>query len=1108
MFVISRFNWSRVGNYSSLAKGPGILVSISVFNSYICRKSIYLGESETHETNPNNYNSNSSSSPRQLSKRYENLKISISKPKNKRKFHQQAIRYKNTVTATMLDWRLCAIQTDAKPVACNVVRFSHKSWNHLIRSINGNRSGKVQKSLTVMYQNLPCTLNVTSLGTLLGSLVERLSPDILFVGEANSEDVRVACPGGYAWLSGHQKVNREDVRVSALVRETVKFKVKKIKTKVPAVGVKVGQWLLVGAYREWAECGDQTQKSRAQQEARLRDFADYWLKIKGKTAILGDFNFDPCVDNDYQKSLEYLRTIINDSILPLGWRQIVRGKTRFEPDKAPAQLDHIYLNRVDTLLRTWNENCSGTDHNLVGLRIQIEGSVFKSKKIEVRDLHKVTQAEFRSVWEENESDIYEEKDPTRCLILWEYNFHRTLDTVAPKRIVITRANYNPWFTKELGDLCRERDRRKKESQLYRTKEAKANFKVFRTMVTNKLNKAKFDWNREHLNVTDSKKMWSRIKRMAGLNKKETEEMTIKVGDEVITDKKELASFMNKFFKRKVEKLQENLKVDKEACLDFTREYMANKKVRRFNFQTVGTGEVMKTIAKLKNTGAEGRDSISTKVLKQFKSIISPTLRHIINQSIRKNIFPDGWKTGLLSPLPKAGDLTDPKNWRPICINCAASKCLESVLQRQLQAHMEDEKVFSRSQHAYRSSRSTESALLDLDTLVQKGRNEGKTIAGVLTDMSAAFNLIDRDILVSQMKEYGVMEESRDLVRSYLTNRRTRCRMGDEVSEEVTLESGVGEGSVLGPLYFVCGLNPISIIARRTERAMAAQHKWVEVQTLEFADDSSGIITADNEEELQEAVNIMFDLFVKFMGSIGMALNWKKCELIIFRSHEKKLTLTLPGGQEEVSKVKLLGLHIDSHYRFTSHCQAVCNKLRFKIANLNRVRPYLTQERAKLITEALVLSVIDYAGTLYLRLTSNCRKVQKLINSAARSILKAGKRTHIEEMLLELFWLNSVNRQEFLLVSTMRRMKKLLMIAPVTYTEIFINRVPKMPKLKNSTHIRVQWPRLNSHGHNSYCVRATSAFNKYDLAKIYFASEEDFKFRAKLKCFSMNPNGNV
>ena len=158
------------------------------------------------------------------------------------------------------------------------------------------------------------------------------------------------------------------------------------------------------------------------------------------------------------------------------------------------------------------------------------------------------------------------------------------------------------------------------------------------MVTNKLNKAKFDWNREHLNVTDSKKMWSRIKRMAGLNKKETEEMTIKVGDEVITDKKELASFMNKFFKRKVEKLQENLKVDKEACLDFTREYMANKKVRRFNFQTVGTGAVMKTISKLKNTGAEGRDSLSTKVLKQFKSIISPTLRHVINQSIRKNTY--------------------------------------------------------------------------------------------------------------------------------------------------------------------------------------------------------------------------------------------------------------------------------------------------------------------------------------------------------------------------------------------------------------------------------------------------------------------------------------
>ena len=61
---------------------------------------------------------------------------------------------------------------------------------------------------------------------------------------------------------------------------------------------------------------------------------------------------------------------------------------------------------------------------------------------------------------------------------------------------------------------------------------------------------------------------------------------------------------------------------------------------------------------------------------------------------------------------------------------------------------------------------------------------------------------------------------------------------------------------------------------------------VDSWTLEFADDSSGIIVADNEEILQDAVNNMSSLFEEFFKSIGMALNAKKSELIVFRSSKR------------------------------------------------------------------------------------------------------------------------------------------------------------------------------------------------------------------------------
>ena len=44
-----------------------------------------------------------------------------------------------------------------------------------------------------------------------------------------------------------------------------------------------------------------------------------------------------------------------------------------------------------------------------------------------------------------------------------------------------------------------------------------------------------------------------------------------------------------------------------------------------------------------------------------------------------------------------------KNWRPICINKAMSKVLETVLNNQISWHMESTGLYSETQHAYRKS---------------------------------------------------------------------------------------------------------------------------------------------------------------------------------------------------------------------------------------------------------------------------------------------------------------------------------------------------------------------------------------------------------------------
>ena len=189
-----------------------------------------------------------------------------------------------------------------------------------------------------------------------------------------------------------------------------------------------------------------------------------------------------------------------------------------------------------------------------------------------------------------------------------------------------------------------------------------------------------------------------------------------------------------------------------------------------------------------------------------------------------------------------------------------------------------------------------------------------------------------------------------------------------------------------------------MVAKRVRIEMGEAGFWIEVTCLEFADDTSGLIVANDEAELQIAVHLMMEKFKHYFNSMGMCLNESKCELIVFRSTSKEFTFTLPGGQKEVETVRLLGLWIDNDYKFVTHTEKVCQKLRFKIANINRVRPYLSEDRAKMITESFVLSTISFMVIIYLHLYLNQKKIQRLLSTAARTVLKAKKRSHIVDLL--------------------------------------------------------------------------------------------------------------
>ena len=172
---------------------------------------------------------------------------------------------------------------------------------------------------------------------------------------------------------------------------------------------------------------------------------------------------------------------------------MIRGKTRFKKGKAPSQLDQIYLNQPDKLMRTWNDNTTGYDHNMVGARVKSTGKIFRAETFSYRNIDAITEEQFSEVWDEGQpADIFEESDPSAALELWEHKVHRAIEILAPLKTLTTKANYNPWFTRELREPCDERDLRRKEAGLWKTREAVNRYKKIRNQVNNRLKSAQFE----------------------------------------------------------------------------------------------------------------------------------------------------------------------------------------------------------------------------------------------------------------------------------------------------------------------------------------------------------------------------------------------------------------------------------------------------------------------------------------------------------------------------------------------------------------------------------------------------------------------------------------
>ena len=144
-----------------------------------------------------------------------------------------------------------------------------------------------------------------------------------------------------------------------------------------------------------------------------------------------------------------------------------------------------------------------------------------------------------------------------------------------------------------------------------------------------------------------------------------------------------------------------------------------------------------------------------------------------------------------------------------------SKIVEQFVCRQLVAHLELHGLMLGLQSAYRRGHSTETAMLKVISDVLLAADSGQVSLLVLLDLSAAFDTVDHNILISRLHHaFGIQGLAQSWIESFIFKRTQAVSFAGNLSSVSLVTCGVPQGSVIGPVLFLLYTADVLVIVRR------------------------------------------------------------------------------------------------------------------------------------------------------------------------------------------------------------------------------------------------------------------------------------------------------
>ena len=513
------------------------------------------------------------------------------------------------------------------------------------------------------------------------------------------------------------------------------------------------------------------------------------------------------------------------------------------------------------------------------------------------------------------------------------------------------------------------------------------------------------------NVKNPKKTWDLLKEATVGSKQSKKIDSLTVNGNLVMDQQLIAEEFNSFFTSIGNTISESVR---PTATDPIHMMPDLPNLTELNLSNIEPGLLCDLVKSFEPKTSCDLDGISIKLLKHVIQDICTPLAHIFNLSTIHGKFPSKLKTSRTVPIFKAGSPLICDNYRPISLLSTLSKLLEKIVCKQLVGHLEDNNLLYTHQYGFQHGKSTEHNLIQLTNFINSALNEKKYAIGIFLDLKKAFDVCSHSILLHKLEKMGIRGVTLDWFTSYLQNRMQKVDINGNLSTSKSLDISVLQGSILGPILFLCYINDL--------------HLCTSLFTTMFADDTACADSDSCLDTLITRANTELKKIALWFRANKMAVNIGKTKYIIFHNKGKdtnmkgqsilfddnELNLNDPllitpleryhdnHPLPECRAYKLLGLHLDEHLNFNHHTNFLCNKLTRSLFCIRRAKHLLSCAALRSLYFAFIHSHLNYCpNILSTNSQQNFNRIKLIQKKAIRIVTNSDYTAHTYPLFAQL-----------------------------------------------------------------------------------------------------------